>query len=84
MTLSNGDSLSYDEDSKLVTVERKDGRTYTIASYENAHLSHRRGAFVLGDIPSFRLSKRTTAHVLKYFYPDDSLNYLEKHGYVAS
>jgi hypothetical protein len=78
------DKITFDQNTRRVEVVKTNGNTYTIASYDNAHQSHRRGGFVLGDISSFRLSKRTTAKVLKHFYPDDSLNYLEKHGYIVS
>lgn len=83
-TLRNGDKLTFDADKRRVTVERKDGRFYNIASYDNAHQSHRRGAFTVGDISNFHLPRLTVVHVLKFFYPDDSLRYLTKYGYIAS
>lgn len=79
---ANHEQLEY-KDGK-VTLTRPDGRTYTFASYDNARDSHRRGAFVLGDLPHFSIPKRLKAKVLKFFYPCDSLAYLEKHGYIAS
>lgn len=69
------------EDGK-VTLTRPDGRTYTFASYQSE--DHRRGAFVIGDLSHFSIPKRLKAKVLKFFYPDDSLAYLMKHGYIAS
>lgn len=83
-TLSNGDKLSYNSKSKRVIVTRKNGRSYTIASYNNSNSGYRRGGFTVGDINNFHLPKRTTAYVLKFFYPSDSLKYLEKYGYIAS
>lgn len=79
------DRITFDDLTKRVTVEKRNGNIFLIASYDNAHSSHRRGAFVLGDHGSrFHLSKDTTARVLKHFYPNDSLAYLRKHGYIAS
>lgn len=83
MTLPNGDKLTYEEYTNRVTVERKNGRTYIICNDETAHWTHRRGAHVLGDLPNFSLPKRTISHILKFFYPHDSLRYLEKFGYIA-
>lgn len=79
--LRNGDVLSLD--GSRVTVERKDGRSIMIASYDNAHHDHRRGAFVVGGVACYHLPKETEVRVLKIFYPEETLSYLRKHGYIA-
>lgn len=78
------DTIIFDEQTRRVTVVKTNGNTFIVASYDTTN-DHRRGAFVLGDHGSrFRVSQETKAKVLKYFYPDDSLVYLKKHGYIAS
>lgn len=77
------DTITFDAEKRHVTIVKANGNTYEVASYDNAHQSHRRGAFVRGDVPSFKVSKDTMARTLKHFYPDDSLAYLRKHGYIA-
>ena len=78
------DTITYDPKSRHVTIIKANGNTYHIASYDNAETSFQRGAFVIGDVPSFKVSEDTKARVLKYFYPDDSLRYLRKYGYIAN
>jgi hypothetical protein len=78
------DQVTFDAEKRRVTLVKANGNTYEICSYDNAHHSHRRGAFTRGDISNFRCSKRTKSKILKYFYPEDSLRYLEEHGYIAS
>jgi hypothetical protein len=77
------DDVCYDTQTNRVTITKVNGNTYTIASYNDAHRWHKRGAFVVGGVSYFKVSRRTKARALKYFYPDDSLTYLEKYGYIA-
>ncbi len=77
------DTITFDREKRIVTLVKANGRTYEIASYDNAHQSHRRGAFTRGDIVNFRVSDRTKAVILKHFYPEDSMKYLKEHGYIA-
>jgi hypothetical protein len=75
------DTITFDSEKKRVTVVKANGNTYDIASYNSK--DHRRGAFTVGDISQFSVSQDTKARILKHFYPDDSLAYLKKHGYIA-
>lgn len=78
------DLVTYIPEQRRVRVVKANGNTYYIASYDNSHQTHRRGGFVVGDVSGFRLSRDTKARVLRFFYPNDSLAYLRKHGYIAS
>jgi hypothetical protein len=80
----NKDTIEFNPTTKRVTLKKANGNTFEIASYDNAHVSHRRGALVIGDCVRFKVSEDTKSRILKHFYPEDSLAYLKKHGYIAS
>lgn len=76
-----GMTITHDSDANRVSLINNNGTQFTIAPY-HAH-DHRRGAFVVGDVHCFKVSKRTLGKILQKFFPDCSLRYLEKFGYIA-
>lgn len=79
MTLSNGDIVNVDNYGRVAVVKRN-GCRYLLASLNCKGPFY--GAYMIGTVPTFFLSKRTMATVLKIFYPDLPVNYLTKYGYI--